>query len=142
MRGYFEYVTGLICISDRLLSPIATATGANWALVPSKVGRLEKALIQAGFMSHLQVEDGKAKKSRCYTYQRAVLLLVLVVLVLVLCVFSLRYPWRPSLGKVRLNTGFLLHQSSNGHCLPINVTFVITESDHNIYAYKPPQQGQ
>ncbi|XP_056898391.1 tenomodulin isoform X2 [Takifugu flavidus] len=46
------------------------------------------------------VEDGKAKKRRCYTYQRAALLLVLVVLVLVLCVFSLRYLWRPSLGKV------------------------------------------
>lgn len=83
-------------------------------------------------MSHLQVEDGKAKKRRCYTYQRAVLLLVLLVLVLVLCVFSMRYLWRPSLGKVRLNTGFLLHQSPNGHCLQINVTLVITEPDHNI----------
>lgn len=125
-------MTGLIYISDGLLSPVATSAGANWALVVSKLGRLQELLIQAGFMSHLQLEDGKAKKRRCYTYQRAALLLVLVVLVLVLCVFSLRYLWRPSLGKVRLNTGFLLLQAPNGHCLQINVTLVITEPDHNI----------
>lgn len=84
-------------------------------------------------MSRLQAEDGKAKKSKYYMYQRAVLLLVLVVLVLVLCVFSLRYLWRPSLGKVRLNAALLLHRSSNGHCLQVNVTFMITESHRHMY---------
>lgn len=132
MTKYFEFITGLIYISDGLLSPVATSAGANWTLVVSKLGHLQELLIQAAFMSHLQVEDVKAKKRRCYTYQRAALLLVLMVLVLVLCVFSLRYLWRPSLGKVRLNTGFPLHQSPNGHCLQINVTLVITEPDHNI----------
>ncbi|CAG08344.1 unnamed protein product [Tetraodon nigroviridis] len=64
------------------------------------VGTME-ASSKASSQQHLwkDAEDEKAKKSRCYMYQRATLLLVLVVLVLVPCVFSLRYLWRPSLGK-------------------------------------------
>uniref|UniRef100_A0A3B4FQ40 Tenomodulin n=1 Tax=Pundamilia nyererei TaxID=303518 RepID=A0A3B4FQ40_9CICH len=48
----------------------------------------------------LQVEAGKGKKAKYQTYQRIALILALVFLVLALCVFSLRYLWGPSLGKV------------------------------------------
>uniref|UniRef100_A0A673CGQ8 Tenomodulin n=1 Tax=Sphaeramia orbicularis TaxID=375764 RepID=A0A673CGQ8_9TELE len=48
----------------------------------------------------LQVEVGKEKKARYHTYQRVALILALVFLVLALCIFSLRYLWSPSLGKV------------------------------------------
>uniref|UniRef100_A0A3Q4GZ36 Tenomodulin n=1 Tax=Neolamprologus brichardi TaxID=32507 RepID=A0A3Q4GZ36_NEOBR len=48
----------------------------------------------------LQVEAGKGKKAKYQTYQRIALILTLVFLVLALCVFSLRYLWGPSLGKV------------------------------------------
>lgn len=51
----------------------------------------------------LQVEVGKEKKAKYHTYQRVALVLALVFLVLALCVFSLRYLWSPSLGKVRTN---------------------------------------
>lgn len=57
--------------------------------------------------SVLQVEVGKPKKAKHYTYQRMVLVLALVLLILALCVFSLRYLWSPSLGKVRLNISSL-----------------------------------
>lgn len=50
-----------------------------------------------------QVEVGKEKKAKYHTYQRVALALALVFLVLALCVFSLRYLWSPSLGKVRQN---------------------------------------
>ncbi|KAM4554731.1 tenomodulin [Leuresthes tenuis] len=46
------------------------------------------------------VEAGKEKKAKYYTFQRVALVLSLVFLVLALCVFSLRYLWGPSLGKV------------------------------------------
>uniref|UniRef100_A0A3Q4H5P7 Tenomodulin n=1 Tax=Neolamprologus brichardi TaxID=32507 RepID=A0A3Q4H5P7_NEOBR len=46
------------------------------------------------------VEAGKGKKAKYQTYQRIALILTLVFLVLALCVFSLRYLWGPSLGKV------------------------------------------
>lgn len=48
----------------------------------------------------LQVELGKDKKSKYPTFQRVALTLALLLLVLVLCVFSLRYLWAPSPGKV------------------------------------------
>uniref|UniRef100_A0A3Q0RYN7 Tenomodulin n=1 Tax=Amphilophus citrinellus TaxID=61819 RepID=A0A3Q0RYN7_AMPCI len=47
-----------------------------------------------------QVETGKEKRAKYQTYQRVALVLTLVFLVLALCVFSLRYLWGPSLGKV------------------------------------------
>ncbi|XP_068182603.1 tenomodulin isoform X1 [Antennarius striatus] len=46
------------------------------------------------------VEVGKEKKVKNLTYQRLALVLALVILVLAICVFSLRYLWSPSLGKV------------------------------------------
>ncbi|XP_051810739.1 tenomodulin [Acanthochromis polyacanthus] len=46
------------------------------------------------------VEAGKEKKAKYHTYQRVALVLALVFLILALCVFSLRYLWGPSLGKV------------------------------------------
>ncbi|KAI4819178.1 hypothetical protein KUCAC02_004447, partial [Chaenocephalus aceratus] len=46
------------------------------------------------------VEAGKEKKAKYHTYQRVALVLALVFLVLGLCIFSLRYLWSPSLGKV------------------------------------------
>lgn len=46
------------------------------------------------------VEAGKEKKAKYHTYQRVALVLTLVFLVLGLCIFSLRYLWSPSLGKV------------------------------------------
>uniref|UniRef100_A0A8D0A0M8 Tenomodulin n=1 Tax=Sander lucioperca TaxID=283035 RepID=A0A8D0A0M8_SANLU len=46
------------------------------------------------------VEVGKEKKAKYHTYQRLALVLALVFLVLAICVFSLRYLWSPSLGKV------------------------------------------
>uniref|UniRef100_A0A3Q0SB80 Tenomodulin n=1 Tax=Amphilophus citrinellus TaxID=61819 RepID=A0A3Q0SB80_AMPCI len=46
------------------------------------------------------VETGKEKRAKYQTYQRVALVLTLVFLVLALCVFSLRYLWGPSLGKV------------------------------------------
>lgn len=51
----------------------------------------------------LQVEMVKEKKAKYQTHQRVALALVLVFLVMALSVFSLRYLWSPSLGKVRLN---------------------------------------
>ncbi|KAG7517343.1 hypothetical protein JOB18_005328 [Solea senegalensis] len=46
------------------------------------------------------VEVAKEKKAKYHTYQRVALGLALVFLVLALSVFSLRYLWSPSLGKV------------------------------------------
>ncbi|XP_053284241.1 tenomodulin isoform X2 [Pleuronectes platessa] len=46
------------------------------------------------------IEAVKEKKARYHIYQRVALSLVLVFLVLALSVFSLRYLWSPSLGKV------------------------------------------
>uniref|UniRef100_A0A671XBN7 Tenomodulin n=1 Tax=Sparus aurata TaxID=8175 RepID=A0A671XBN7_SPAAU len=46
------------------------------------------------------VEVGKEKKSKFHTYQRVALVLALIFLILALSVFSLRYLWSPSLGKV------------------------------------------
>ncbi|GLD70402.1 tenomodulin isoform X1, partial [Lates japonicus] len=46
------------------------------------------------------VEAVKEKKAKYHTYQRVALALALVFLVLALGVFSLRYLWSPSLGKV------------------------------------------
>uniref|UniRef100_A0A8D0A7M3 Tenomodulin n=1 Tax=Sander lucioperca TaxID=283035 RepID=A0A8D0A7M3_SANLU len=53
-----------------------------------------------GFYSTRCVEVGKEKKAKYHTYQRLALVLALVFLVLAICVFSLRYLWSPSLGKV------------------------------------------
>ncbi|XP_075959653.1 tenomodulin isoform X3 [Anarhichas minor] len=46
------------------------------------------------------VEMEKEKKTKYHAYQRVALVLALVFLVLALCVFSLRYLWSPSPGKV------------------------------------------
>ncbi|KAM9849997.1 tenomodulin isoform 2-T2 [Aulostomus maculatus] len=46
------------------------------------------------------VEMGNMKKAKYHTYQRVALALALVFLILALCVFSLRYLWSPSQGKV------------------------------------------
>ncbi|XP_035017245.1 tenomodulin isoform X2 [Hippoglossus stenolepis] len=46
------------------------------------------------------IEAVKEKKAKYHIYQRVALSLVLVFLVLALSVFSLRYLWSPSLGKV------------------------------------------
>ncbi|XP_060936272.1 tenomodulin [Limanda limanda] len=46
------------------------------------------------------IEAVKEKKAKHHIYQRVALSLVLVFLVLALSVFSLRYLWSPSLGKV------------------------------------------
>uniref|UniRef100_A0A3B4FTP2 Tenomodulin n=1 Tax=Pundamilia nyererei TaxID=303518 RepID=A0A3B4FTP2_9CICH len=56
--------------------------------------------MQKYYIGLLQVEAGKGKKAKYQTYQRIALILALVFLVLALCVFSLRYLWGPSLGKV------------------------------------------
>lgn len=66
----------------------------------------------------LQVEVGKEKKSKYHTYQRLALVLALIFLILALSVFSLRYLWSPSLGKVRqsISSLFANHQPYC-HCL-------------------------
>uniref|UniRef100_A0A3Q3GVF0 Tenomodulin n=1 Tax=Labrus bergylta TaxID=56723 RepID=A0A3Q3GVF0_9LABR len=46
------------------------------------------------------VEAGKEKKAKFYTYQRLALVLALVLVVMGLCVFSLRFLWSPSQGKL------------------------------------------
>lgn len=67
---------------------------------------------------YLQVEAVKEKKARYHTYQRVGLALALVFLVLALCIFSLRYLWSPSLGKVRLNiTSLFASYQTYCHCM-------------------------
>lgn len=73
----------------------------------------------------LQVELGKEKKAKYHTYQRVALVLALVFLVLALCVFSLRYLWSPSLGKVSLNITSLFASHQPYCCLcVVSVVFV------------------
>lgn len=72
-----------------------------------------------------QVELGKEKKAKYHTYQRVALVLALVFLVLALCVFSLRYLWSPSLGKVRLNiTSLYASHQPYCHLCSVSVVFV------------------
>lgn len=98
MSGFLQSIT------KRTYLHMATAAGSDRA--PSPNWRFWLIMcVQTALVWPSQVEDGKAKKSRCYAYQRGALFLVLLLLVLVLCVFSLRYLWKPSLGKVSLNTG-------------------------------------
>uniref|UniRef100_A0A673M900 Tenomodulin n=1 Tax=Sinocyclocheilus rhinocerous TaxID=307959 RepID=A0A673M900_9TELE len=54
------------------------------------------------FNSHFKVELGKEKerKARYRAYQCAAIILSVVFLILALCIFSLRYIWSPSPGKV------------------------------------------
>ncbi|MED6257985.1 hypothetical protein ATANTOWER_001374 [Ataeniobius toweri] len=46
------------------------------------------------------VEAEKQKKTRSHNYHWVALVLAVVFLVLAVCVFSLRYLWAPSLGKI------------------------------------------
>ncbi|XP_017263589.2 tenomodulin [Kryptolebias marmoratus] len=71
------------------------------------------------------VEAAKEKKAKYHPCQWVVLILALVFLVLAVCVFSLRYMWGPSLGKVYdhqykavvdgVETDSLMEIDPNGH---------------------------
>ncbi|MEQ2302638.1 hypothetical protein AMECASPLE_008728 [Ameca splendens] len=79
------------------------------------------------------VEAEKQKKTRSHNYHWVALVLAVVFLVLAVCVFSLRYLWAPSLGKVRLRSINARH-SLIAILSEVNVVFI---TDERHYEFPP-----